>query len=211
MIRLLIADDHAIVREGLRRLLGECPDMEVREEASSGDEILSKLDALDVDVDVALLDLSMPGPGFFELMRHLRERCPNIAILVLSMQPEDMYAVRALRAGAAGYVTKDHSPNELAKAIRRVASGGRYISAELAESLALGHGLDPDSQGHAQLSNREFQVLCRIGAGDSVKEVAAQLDLSPKTVSTYRSRILEKLSLETTAELIRYAVEHKLT
>lgn len=208
MIRLLIADDHAIVREGLRRLLGECPDMEVREEASSGDEILAKLDAL--DVDVALIDLSMPGPGFFELMRHLHDRRPGVAILVLSMQPEDMYAVRALRAGAAGYVTKDRSPSELATAIRRVAAGGRYISADLAESLALGHGLDPNRQGHDQLSNREFQVLCRIGAGDSVKEIAARLDLSPKTVSTYRTRILEKLELDTTAELIRYAVEHKL-
>ena len=208
MIRLLIADDHAIVREGLLRLLGECPDMEVQEEASSGDEVLSKLDGL--DVDVALLDLSMPGPGFFELMRQIRDRCPGTAVLVLSMQPEEMYAIRALRAGASGYVTKDHSPKELATAIRRVAGGGRYISPELAESLALGQGLDDNEPRHARLSNREFQVLCRLGAGDSVKEVAARLDLSPKTVSTYRTRILEKLTLETTADLIRYAVEQKL-
>ncbi len=208
MIRLLLADDHLIVREGIKRYLTDMPDMTVVAEAASGDEVIALARA--TEIDVALLDLSMPGPGFLQLMAQLADVNPDMAILILSMQPEEMYAVRALRAGAKGYVPKDHSPDELASAIRLVAAGKRFVSASLAESLAL--GIDPASNRprHADLSNREFQVLVRLGAGRSVKEIAAQLTLSPKTVSTYRVRILDKLGLSTTADVIRYAVEHEL-
>lgn len=208
MIRLLIADDHLIVREGIKRYLTDMPDMTVVAEAASGEEVIAL--ARTTEVDVALLDLSMPGPGFLQLMAQLKEVYPAMAILILSMQPEEMYAVRALRAGAKGYVPKDHSPDELASAIRLVAAGKRFLSPSLAESLALGIDPTSDRPRYEGLSNREFQVLVRLGAGMSVKEIAAQLALSPKTVSTYRVRILEKLELETTADVIRYAIEHEL-
>ena len=208
MIRLLIADDHPIVREGLKRLVADCPDMQLVGEAVNGTEILGKTES--VGVDVLLLDISMPGPGFLETMRRLRVERPGVRVLVLSVHPEDLYAVRALRAGAAGYVTKEHSPEELAEAIRRVYQGRRYVSPSLAERLAVELGPDAEKLPHQRLSDREYQVLCRLGAGNGVSEIASELGVSPKTVSTYRTRVIEKMQLSTNADLIRYAIEHKL-
>ena len=208
MIRLLIADDHPVVREGLRRLITDATDMTVVAEAATGSEVVDQ--ALRSDLDVVLLDISMPGPGFLEVMRQVRERRRNLPILVLSAHPEDRYALRALRSGAAGYLTKSRSPEELVEAIRKVYGGGRYVTATLAEKLAFNVTEESEPRPHHQLSDREYQVLVRLAGGKLVKEIAAELDLSPKTVSTYRTRILEKLELSTTADLVRYALEHDL-
>lgn len=208
MIRLLIADDHPIVREGLKRLVADCPDMKLVGEAVDGDEALAQCAA--VEVDVLLLDVSMPGPGFLEMMRCLRKEHPSVRVLVLSVHPEDQYAVRALRLGASGYLTKDHSPTELAGAIRRAYRGGKYVTESLAERLAFELEADREMLPHAMLSDREYQVLCKLGSGTSVKETAAELGLSPKTVSTYRTRVLTKMKLKTNAELIRYVLRHGL-
>ncbi len=208
MIRLLIADDHPVVREGVRRIVEDCPDMEVVGEAADGDEVLEQLDR--TTVDVLLLDIAMPGPGFLQIMERFRAEHRTARVLVLSIQSEDQYALRALRAGAAGYLTKEHSPTELADAIRRIYRGGRYVTATLAEKLAF--ELDPAAakEPHESLSDREYQVLCLLGHGKSSKEIAAVLDVSPKTVSTYRARILTKMKLETNADLTRYVVEQHL-
>ncbi len=209
MIRIFIADDHPIVREGLKRLVTELNDLTVVGEAASGEEVLAAVRK--TEVDVVLLDVSMPGPGVLELIRQLKELRAEPRILVLSMHPEELYAVRVLRAGAAGYLMKNHTPGELAAAIRLVHRGNRYVSPSLAERLLL--DLEPGAAPppHEKLSDREYQVLCLLGQGKAGKEIAAQLSLSPKTVSTYRSRILQKLELETTADLIRYFVEHELS
>ena len=208
MIRLLIADDHPIVREGVRRIVQDCPDMEVVGEAVDGNDLLTKLSS--IKADVLLLDISMPGPGFLSIMERIRAEHPATQVLVLSVHSEVEYAFRALRAGVAGYLTKDHSPTELAEAIRRIHRGGRYVTQTLAEWLAYLVNPDAERAAHESLSDREYQVLCLLGFGKSVKEIGAELDLSPKTVSTYRSRILEKIQLETTADLIRYVVEQHL-
>ena len=208
MIRLLIADDHHIVREGLKRILAESPDIQLVGEAVDGNEVLSLCD--NDNIDVLLLDISMPGPGFLEILQRLEAKHPLIRILVLSMHPEDHYAIRAIKAGAAGYLTKDHSPEELAKAVRRVYRGFRYITPTLAEDLATLLKADGATQLHEKLSNREYQVFHMIGSGRDTKTIAAQLSLSPKTVSTYRSRILDKMELRSNAEIIRYAIEHGL-
>ena len=208
MIRLLIADDHPIVREGLKRILAESPDIQLVGEAVDGNEVLSLCD--NDNIDVLLLDISMPGPGFLEILQRLEAKHPLIRILVLSMHPEDHYAIRAIKAGAAGYLTKDHSPEELAKAVRRVYRGFRYITPTLAEDLATLLKADGATQLHEKLSNREYQVFHMIGSGRDTKTIADQLSLSPKTVSTYRSRILDKMELRSNAEIIRYAIEHGL-
>ncbi len=209
MIRLVVADDHPIVRAGLHRIVADCPDMEVVGETDDGNTLLDVLEA--TDADIVLLDIAMPGLPFLDLLKLLRERWPRLRTLIVSTYSEDQYAVRALRAGAAGYLTKQRSPDELAAAVRRVYRGGRYVSQELAETLA--SQLDPEYEqpSHDLLSSREHRVLCRLAAGKAIKEIAAELSLSPKTVSTYRARVLQKLHLKTTAELIRYAVENDLT
>ena len=208
MIRLVIADDHPIVRQGLHRIVEEHADMQVVAEAVDGDEVVRVLESS--SADVLLLDISMPGPPFLDLLGRLRRDWPGVAVLVLSAHAEEQYAIRALRAGAAGYLTKERSPDELADAIRRIHRGGRYITPTLAEHLALSLEATGGGPPHEKLSDREFRVLCSLGAGRSVKEIAASLSLSPKTVSTYRGRLLKKLGLDTTADLIRYAVEHDL-
>ena len=208
MIRVFIADDHPIVREGLKRLVEDGFDMTVAGEVADGRQLLEEIGS--ANADVLLLDVSMPGPGVFELIREAKEKRPGLRILVLSVQPEEVYAVRAFRVGAAGYLTKDHSPEELAGAIRRVHGGGRYVSATLAETLALGLEPDYEKPPREALSHREYQVLALLAAGRSLKEIAAELSLSPKSVSTYRARILEKTRLKSTAELIRYALEHDI-
>ena len=208
MIRLFIADDHPVVRAGLRHIVEQDPDVIVTGEAASGYDLL---DALTRTItDVVLLDVSMPGMSFIETLKRLRDEHPSVKILVLSVHPEDQFAVRALRAGASGYVTKDHSATELLDAVRRVFRGSRYISDTLAERLA--SFVDPRFEGmpHERLSDREFEVLRSLGTGLSVKEAADELHLSPKTVSTYRERLLEKMGLSGTADIVRYVAAHGL-
>lgn len=208
MIHILIADDHPIVLEGLKRVISECADLEVVAEARDGQEAIVK--SKDPRIEVLLLDISMPGPGFLEVLRRVKVHRPELQVLVLSVQPEEQYAVRALRAGAAGYLTKDRSPDELAKAIRQVAIGRKYVTASLAERLAAELGNPGGKEPHETLSEREYQVFCLLGTGKTVGEVAETLALSPKTVSTYRTRILEKIKLENNAALIRYAIARGL-
>lgn len=208
MIRLLIADDHPIVRAGLRRIAEEDRSVSVTAEASTGDEALATMQT--AVVDVVLLDVSMPGMPFTDTLRQLRDGHPTVRVLVLSGHPEDQWAVRALRAGASGYLTKDHSPEQLVDAVRRVHRGGRYVSPTLAERLASQLGPDFDGAPHESLSDREFEVLRLLGTGHTVKEVAADLGLSPKTVSTYRTRLMEKLHFGSTSDLVRYAAHHGL-
>jgi DNA-binding NarL/FixJ family response regulator len=208
MIRVLVADDHAVVREGIKRILADTPDLVVAGEASDRQEILAQLAAQ--RWDVVLLDISLPGGNGLEILQHLKRLHPQLRVLVFSVHGESQYAVRAFKAGAAGYLTKHSPPEELVTAIRRVVGGGRYISPSLAEQLAFEVTLEPQQPRHAALSNREFQVLQLLASGRTVAAVAAELSLSVKTISTYRARILEKLQLQTTAELIHYAVRHGL-
>jgi DNA-binding NarL/FixJ family response regulator len=208
MIRLAIADDHPIVREGLRRIVSEDPGIGVAGEASSAAELFRLLSA--TAVDVILLDVSMPGAAFIETLRALRDRHPSVKVLVLSAHPEDQWAMRSLQAGASGYLTKDHSPEQLVNAIRRVARGGKYVSESMAEKLAGMVDTARTRAPHETLSDREFEVLRALGSGMMVKDVAAQLRLSAKTVSTYRTRLLDKMGLKTKADLVRYVVLHEL-
>ncbi len=208
MIRALIADDHAVVRQGLKQILGDTPEMVVAGEATNGQEVLDQVRA--EAWDVVVLDISMPDRSGLDILKQLRSERPKLPVLVLSMHSEDQYAMRVLKAGASGYLTKDSAPDELVKAIRKVVSGGRYVSSFLAEKLAFEIGTDSSRLPHETLSDREFQVLRLIAAGESVTEIAAELYLSVKTVSTYRARMLEKMNLTTTAELIHYAMQNHL-
>ena len=208
MIRLLIADDHEVVRAGLRRVVEGHPDISVVGEAGSGDEALAELQSR--PVDVLVLDISMPGPGFMKTMERIRALPGAPSVLVLSVHAEEQWAVHALQAGAAGYLAKGQSTDQLVEAIRRVDGGGRYITPSLAEQLASRLGSEAQGPPHAVLSDREFQVLCLLGSGKRAKQVAAELGLSPKTISTYRGRILEKLKFDRTADLVRYVTEHGL-
>jgi DNA-binding NarL/FixJ family response regulator len=208
MIRVLVADDHAVVRAGLKRILDDQPNVRVVAEAATGDEVLRVLAA--APVDVLVLDISMPGPGVFELLRTLGATHPRVRTVVLTMHPEEQYAVRVLRAGAAGYLSKEHSPELLVEAIRQAHAGGVYVSPRVGEALVNQVAHRGERASHETLSDRELEVLVRIGAGQSVKAIAAELGLSPKTVSTFHSRIRKKLRLQSDAELVRYALEHKL-
>jgi len=208
MIRIAIADDHPIVREGLRRIATEGADISVTGEAATAAALFTLLDS--VPVDVVLLDVSMPGSAFVETLRALREKYPTVRVMVLSVHPEDQWALRALRAGAAGYLTKDHSPEQLVDAIRRVAHGGRYVSPALAEKLAASIDNSLAHAPHERLSDREFEVLRSLGSGMAVKDVATQLAVSAKTVSTYRTRLLEKMGLSSNADLVKYVIERGL-
>ena len=208
MIRVLIADDHAVVRRGLRQVLADEGDMKVVAEAQNAQELLAL--ARRHPCDVMVLDISMPGRNGLDVLRELRKEFPKVAALVLSMHPEDQYAVQAFRAGASGYLTKESAPEELVGAIRKVVGGGRYVSTSLAEKLAVDLATDHDKAPHETLSTREFQILCMIGSGKSVTEIGDELALSVKTVGTYRARILEKMNMHSNAELIRYAIHKKL-
>jgi two-component system invasion response regulator UvrY len=208
MIRALIADDHAVVRQGLIQILGNIPEITVAGEAISGQEVLDKVRA--EAWDVVILDISMPDCSGLDILKQLKSERPKLPVLVLSMHSEDQYAVRALKAGASGYLTKDSAPDELVKAIRKVVSGGRYVGSCLAERLAFEIGADSSKLPHETLSDREFQVLRLIASGKSVTEVAAELYLSSKTVSTYRVRLLKKMNLKTNAELMHYAMQNHL-
>ena len=208
MLRVLIADDHAVVRQGLKQIVGGEPDMRVTGEASSATELLAL--ARKEPCDVVVLDIHMPGISGLDALKELRHDRPQLPVLILSMHPEDQVAVRTLKMGASGYLTKESVPEELVKAIRKVVSGGRYISPTLAERLAYDVAGGTDRPPHECLSSREHQVLCLIGAGKRVHDIAEELNLSVKTVSTYRTRILEKLQLKNTADLIAYTIRNGL-
>jgi two-component system invasion response regulator UvrY len=207
-IRVLIADDHAIVREGLKQILADTANIVVEGEADNG---LSAVQLVrGCDSNVLLLDISMPDRSGIEVLKQIRKEKPALAVLMLSMHREDQYAVRALKAGASGYLNKQSAPAELVNAIRQVASGRKYISPELAQQLANQVSDDRDEVLHESLSDREFQTLTMIASGMAVSEIAAELTLSVKTVSMYRSRLLAKMRLRHNAELTHYAIKHKL-
>ncbi len=206
--KILIVDDHAVVREGLKQILEGVSGMAVTGEAGTGAEALKAIESR--RFDVVVLDISLPNASGIDILTQIKAEHPQIAVLVLSIHPEEQYAVRALQAGASGYLTKDTAPDELAAAIRKVAEGGRYVSAALAEKLAFDPGSDIKTAPHEALSKREFQVLCLIGSGKTVTETASLLHLSTKTVSTYRRHILEKMGMQSNADLIRYAIENRL-
>ncbi|MGL4651332.1 MAG: response regulator [Caldilineaceae bacterium] len=208
MVRVLIADDHAVVRKGLQQIVKEqAPFLEV-DEAADGSEVLAKVNAN--GCDVLVLDISMPGRSGLDILHEIRHLRPDLPVLILSMHPEEQYAIRVLKAGAAGYMTKDTALDELVGAIQHVIAGGRYVSPGLAEKLALGLSGQLDKLPHQTLSDREYTVLLRIGAGSSVGEIADELGLSVKTISTYRSRILEKLDMKSNADMIRYVIDNQL-
>ena len=209
MIRVVLADDHALVREGLKRILEENADLHVVAEVGTGDEVMRALS--ESPADVVVLDISMPGPGVFSLLARMGAEHPRVRCVVLTVHPEEQYAVRVLRAGAAGYLSKERSPEFLLEAIRKAHSGGVYVSPSLAERLAANVASRHSGEPHEALSDRELEVLVRIGGGQSIKAIAADLSLSPKTVSTYHSRIRKKLGLRSDAELTRYLLQHHLT
>jgi DNA-binding NarL/FixJ family response regulator len=208
VIRIVIADDHAIVREGLKRIVSSIADMEVAGEAGNGTEVMQRVREL--AFDVLVLDLSMPGRSGMELIKLVRGEKPQLRILVLSMHQELQYAVRAIKNGASGYLTKESAPGQLEQAIRKVASGGAFISAEVAEQLALGAMPGSEAVPHESLSNREFEVLQLLVAGVSMTDIATQLNLSVKTVSTHKTNLMQKMGLQNQSELIRYAIKHGL-
>lgn len=208
MIKILIADDHTILRDGLKQILSECSDMRVAGEAEHGFEALAKIRA--EDWDVVLLDMAMPGKSGLDLLKQIKDEKPKLAVLVLSMQKENQYAVRALKAGASGYLCKDSASADLVKAIRKVAEGGLFISAAVAENLALGLTSNREAPPHTLLTDREFQVFQMIAAGKGVTAIGDSLNLSVKTVSTHKTRIMQKMNFSNTTDLIRYALRHGL-
>lgn len=208
MIRILIADDHTLVRDGLKQILSSNADIVVAAEAVDGDAALAQVRA--GDFDLALLDMSMPGLSGIDLIKRLKLEKPALRILVLSMHGEQQYAVRAYKAGASGYLTKDSASAQLVAAIRKIAAGGVYISPAGAEQLAMGAMQVTGALPHTALSDREFEVFRMLVAGTSLTEIAERLHLSVKTVSTHKTHILQKMTMASTAELVRYAVEHKL-
>jgi two-component system invasion response regulator UvrY len=208
MLKILIVDDHAVVRQGLKQILAEKHEDAKIGEAGTGEDAVQMVK--ETTWDVVVLDISLPDVSGLDVLKFMRDIRPNLPIIVLTMHAEEQYAVRALRAGAAGYLTKETAPDQLVAAIRRVAEGGKYISEKLAEKLA--YDLGPDAKGapHEALSDREYQVMCMIASGKATKEIALELSLSEKTISTHRSRILDKMNMKSNAELIRYAIENKL-
>jgi two-component system, NarL family, invasion response regulator UvrY len=208
VIRVLVADDHALVRRGLRELLADTSDIEVAAEAGTAAEALDRV--RQQPLDVVVLDLSLPGRGGLDLLGEIKEERADLPVLILTMHPEDQYAVRALKAGASGYLTKESAPEVLVEAVRRAAAGGRYVTPSLAEKLALHLDDKRAREPHESLSDREYQVFRRLAAGRTVGQIADELSLSVKTVSTYRTRIIEKTGLNTNAELMRYALDRKL-
>ena len=208
MINVIIADDHAMVRRGLKETLEDEPDIRVVAEAATGREALDS--AMRSGWDVLVLDISMPEMNGLEVIEELRLRRPKLAILVLSMHPEEQFAVRALQAGALGYLNKESAATELVQAVRVVAAGRRYVSGSLAEILAARLGDDDSRPAHEKLSPREFRVMCLLASGKTANQIAQALFLSPKTVATYRARLMEKMGMSTIAAITRYAVQNKL-
>jgi DNA-binding NarL/FixJ family response regulator len=207
-IRVLIADDHAIVRQGLRQILSETEDMLVAGEAEDGVQAIKMI--RDGGWDVVLMDVSMPERNGIDTLKMLKKEFPKLPVLILSMHPEEHYAIRALKAGASGYLTKQSAPDQLVTAIRQVASGKKYVSPSVAEELANAIGEDTDKLPHEKLSDREYQTLCMIASGKAISQIAEELNLSVKTVSVYRARLLEKMKLKNNAELTHYGLKHGL-
>ena len=208
MIRILIVDDHAILRRGLKELLSDEFHGAAFGEASNAQQALEQLRK--EKWDVALLDITMPGKSGLEILKEFKAARPKLPVLVLSAHPEDQFAVRVLKAGAGGYMTKESAPEELAKAIRKVLAGGQYVSPSLAEKLALRVRKDITLTPHETLSDREYEIMCLIASGKTVTEIAEELSLSPKTISTYRARVLEKLGVKNSPGIVQYAIRNGL-
>ncbi len=207
-MNLLIADDHTIVREGLKQIISEMPEVNKIDEASNGFEVLEKVNKN--NYDLLLLDISMPGKSGLDVLKEVKDIKPDLPVLILSVHSEDQYAIRVLKAGAAGFIPKHAAPEELTQAILKAAGGRKYITNHLAEKLAEQLQFDKNELPHESLSDREFQVLLKIAQGKALKDIASELYLSVKTVSTYRARILEKMNMENNAEMIKYVLEYKL-
>ncbi|MGB0128369.1 MAG: response regulator transcription factor [Rhodocyclaceae bacterium] len=208
-IRVLIADDHAIIRQGLKQILSETSDLVVAGEASNGIEVMRLVrDGLG---DIVLMDVSMPDRNGIDALKLIKKEFPRLPVLVLSMHPEEHYAVRALKAGAAGYVTKQSAPESLVNAIRQVAAGKKYVSPAVAQQLAEAITDDDERPPHEKLSDREYQTLVLISSGKALSQIADELNLSVKTVSVYRARLLEKMKMKNNAELTHYGLKHGLT
>ena len=207
MIKVIIVDDHPVVRRGLKQIIEDEPDMEVAGEAKNAVECFSLVRK--TDCTLVLLDITLPDRSGFDVLKQLKYEHPNLPILILSVHPEDQYGLRFIKAGASGYLMKEGAPDELVKAIRKVNAGGKYVSASLAEKLVSRLGVF-DRPPHENLSNREFQILCLIVGGKSLKGIADELCISEKTVSTYRSRIMEKMRMSNNSDLIHYALDHHL-
>ncbi|MFZ2054371.1 MAG: response regulator transcription factor [Candidatus Aminicenantales bacterium] len=205
MIKILIADDHTIVREGLKQILRQTPDIRRIDEARDGEEVIQK--AGKQDYDLVLLDISLPGRSGLDVLKQLKCLKPALPVLVLSMHPEEQYAIRSIRAGASGYLTKESASEELIEAIRKVAQGRRYITSSLAEKMAFQMDVDTKKYLHEALSDREYQVFCMIASGKTVKEIAGVLSLSVKTISTHRSRVLKKMDMRNNAQITHYAIK----
>lgn len=205
MIRILIADDHPIVRNGLKQIISDETDMEVICQASNGDEVIQSLK--ENKIDVIILDISMPGMGGFEILAWLKNNYPGIPVLMLSAMSEELYASKTLKAGASGFINKESAPEELVKAVRKVFSGGLYVSPYLAEKMATDFKYDIKKPAHEYLSNREFQIMCLIASGKTVTEIAKELFINVKTVSTYRARILTKMNFKNNSELTNFCIK----
>ncbi|MCP2519421.1 response regulator transcription factor [SCandidatus Aminicenantes bacterium Aminicenantia_JdfR_composite] len=208
MFKILIADDHAIVREGIKKILSEFSDIKVVNEAKTGKETIEKVRK--EKLDLIILDISLPDRNGLDVLKQIKELKPNLPVLILSIHPEENYAIRTLKAGASGYLTKDKTPHELIKAVKKIFKGGKYITPSLAEKLAYELSRKNEKPLHENLSDREYQVLCMIASGKTIKKIAEELCLSEKTISTYRMRILEKMKMKNNAELIHYAIKHGL-
>lgn len=208
MTRIIIVDDHTIVRRGLKQILAGTSDMIVTGEAGSAEELLEKLE--ESTYDVLILDISLPGKSGLDVLPHVKLNFPSLQVLILSMHPEEAFAVESIRKGASGYLTKESAPEELLEAVRYVMQGKKYISPVLAQKLAADSGLGSEGPRHLNLSEREFQIMKKIAVGQSPSQIAAELKLSPKTVNSYRANILKKMNIKTNAELTIYAVKHGL-
>ncbi len=208
MINILITDDHSMMREGLKKILNEQPDMKVIGEASNYHEAIEAVEKL--DPEIVILDISMPGRNGLDVLKDLKAEHSKLKVLILSMHPEERFALRAIKAGASGYVTKENAAEELVNAIRKLHHGQKYISSALAEQLADHYGSDASKLPHELLSDREFEVMCKIAEGKSIKEIADILSLSPATVATYRARVLEKTLLKSNVEITSYVYRNHL-
>jgi two-component system, NarL family, invasion response regulator UvrY len=209
MIRIVVADDHPVVRQGIRQIAAAAGDMRIVDEAATGRELLDR--ARTIDHDLVLLDISMPGTSGLDLLKQLKRERPKVPVVILTIYSENQFAIRALKAGAAGYVVKDSATTELVDAVRKVVAGGRYLTPSVAERLAGYLAADSDRPLHEKLSDREYQVLRMIAAGKSTRDISADLALSVKTISTYRARIFEKMQMKSPAELAAYAVRNRLS
>ena len=207
-IKILVADDHTLVRKGLKQILLDTPNVEVVEEACSGEEVVNKIESN--EYDLLLLDISLPGRSGIDILKQSKCIKPELPVLMLSMFPEEQYAIRSLRAGASGYLTKESAPEELIDAIKIVTKGRKYITSSLAERLAFEIQVESEKELHESLSDREYQVFCLIGSGKTVKDIAEKLSLSVKTISTHRARILQKMYMRNNAQIIRYAIKNDL-